>query len=427
MAPTCTNPAQNQVIYSVFVRNHTKEGTFAALEADLARIRSLGVDWVWLMPIHPIGERNRKGSLGCPYAIRDYRAVNPEYGDRASLEHLVDAIHAAGMRCMIDVVYNHTSPDSVLLAEHPEYFWRTPEGTPGNRVGDWTDIVDLDYGVPGLWDYQVETLCQWARVVDGFRCDVASFVPVGFWKRAREEVERVHPGFVWLAETVHRSFSRAIRARGMYCGRDGELFEAFDVEYDYDVQETFADYLAGRASLAHLLDLLDYQEFAYPASACKMHFLENHDLPRIASVLGGHSLENLSALVFLLRGATLLYAGEERCLTHQPSLFDRDTIAWSEGRDISGLLARLAKIKHEELGGLDVQELSCEGDIAVVARGRVGGEHPSVVGVLSLAGEAGEVGVDLPDGTYRDLIGGGEVAVAGGCVRTEGAPLVLKA
>lgn len=141
---------RNLVMYSVFVRNHTKEGTFRALVSDLDRIKALGVDIVWLMPIHPLGEKARKGSLGSPYAIRDYRAVNPEYGTLEDFRYLVDEIHARGMRCIIDVVYNHTSPDSVLASEHPEWFYHKPDGSFGNRVGDWTDIIDLDYSNPGL-------------------------------------------------------------------------------------------------------------------------------------------------------------------------------------------------------------------------------------------------------------------------------------
>lgn len=193
MAVNTDRKLQNQVIYSVYVRNHTPEGTFRAVIPDLDRIKSLGTDIIWFMPIHPIGLKGRKGSLGCPYANRDYRDVNPEYGSMADFMELVSARHARGMKCMIDVVYNHTSPDTVLYSEHPEFFYHGPDGKPGNKIGDWSDVIDLDYNNRALWDYQIASLKMWASLVDGFRCDVASFVPVEFWQKAREEVSPRQP------------------------------------------------------------------------------------------------------------------------------------------------------------------------------------------------------------------------------------------
>ena len=146
---------RQDVIYSIYVRNHTPEGTFNAVIPDLDRIKALGTDIIWLMPIHPIGVKGKKGTLGCPYANRDYRSVNPEYGTMEDFRHLVDEIHARGMKCIIDVVYNHTSPDSTLTVEHPEFFYRKPDGQMGNKVGDWSDVVDLDYNCRELWDYQI--------------------------------------------------------------------------------------------------------------------------------------------------------------------------------------------------------------------------------------------------------------------------------
>ena len=171
MAKDTAAAYRNQVIYSVFVRNHTPEGTFEGVRRDLPRIQALGADIIWLLPIHPIGETARKGTLGSPYAISDYRAVNPEYGTLEDFRRLVEEIHALGMKCIIDVVYHHTSPDSLLAREHPHWFYRREDGSFGNKVGDWSDIIDLDYRDRALWEYQIETLCYWAGMVDGFRCD----------------------------------------------------------------------------------------------------------------------------------------------------------------------------------------------------------------------------------------------------------------
>lgn len=225
MAKNTEISLRNKVIYSVYVRNHTNDGTFNAVAEDLDRIKSLGTDIIWFMPIHPIGVKNKKGSLGCPYANKDYRTTNPEYGTMDDFKSLVEKIHAKGMKCIIDVVYNHTSPDSNLSVEHPEFFYRKPDGNFGNKVGDWSDIIDLDYSNKELWQYQIDSLVMWAKIVDGFRCDVASFVPVEFWKQAREAVAKVNPDCIWLAESVHSSFNVFSRKSGIYTASDYELFD----------------------------------------------------------------------------------------------------------------------------------------------------------------------------------------------------------
>ena len=428
-----TDPSlQNQVIYSVFVRNHTPEGTFRALIKDLPRIRSLGVDIIWLIPIHPLGEKSRKGSLGSPYANRDYRAVNPEYGTMEDFVALVDAIHDQGMLCMIDVVYNHTSPDSVLLEEHPEFFWRKPDGTCGNRVGDWSDIIDLDYSAPGLWDYQIESLKMWAQIVDGFRCDAASLVPVEFWARARAEVEKTKPGVIWLAETIHRSFGAECRRHskftGMYSAKDVDAYRAFDIEYAYDVQEAWDRYLEGNARLSHYLDLLEFQESVYPDNYNKLRFLENHDLPRIASLVGDRwDLENLTAFLYFLKGTTLLYAGQEVAQDHVPTLFDKDTVCWDTGRDLSGLMSSLYQVKHQMLDENDMFFSRAYDDLDVAALTRDNG-HRVKAGVFSLRGLPCEVEVEVPDGAYHNLVdyfGSECVEVRDGRLRSDGRPIII--
>ena len=141
---------RKQMIYSIFVRNYSKEGNFEEVRRDLDRIKDLGTDIIWLLPIQPSGKEKRKGSLGSPYAISDYRAINPEYGTMEDFKRLCDDVHAKGMKIIIDCVYNHTSPDSVLAKEHPEWFYHKKDGSFGNRVGDWSDVIDLDYSHKNL-------------------------------------------------------------------------------------------------------------------------------------------------------------------------------------------------------------------------------------------------------------------------------------
>ena len=416
---------RGDVIYSIYVRNHTPEGTFNAVIPDLDRIKALGTDIIWFMPIHPIGVKGKKGSLGCPYANRDYRTVNPEYGTMEDFRTLVDEIHKRGMKCIIDVVYNHTSPDSTLTTEHPEFFYRKSDGSMGNRVGDWTDVVDLDYGCKALWDYQIESLVMWAGIVDGFRCDVASLVPVDFWCVAREAVEQVRPDCIWLAETVHSGFSQMNRKLGMYSANDYEMFSAFDMEYEYDIREVFDRYLNEECTLSNYIDMLNFQECAYPENYIKMRCLENHDQPRICSfVKDEKALENFTAFLYFLKGSTLIYAGQEYRNDHVPSLFEKDVILRAEEADISPLLRKLYDVKKSLLSVEDYFKGTADDthDIAVLERDD---NHTVKVGVFSLKGKAADVKVHLPDGTYTNHLNGEPVAVTGGVLHCGDAPILL--
>lgn len=416
---------RNQVLYSVFVRNHSKEGTFEGVRRDLDRIQALGVDMIWLLPIHPIGETARKGTLGSPYAIQDYRAVNPEYGTMEDFTRLVDDIHNRGMKCIIDVVYNHTSPDSRLAQEHPEWFFHKPDGSFGNRVGDWTDIIDLDYSHRGLWSYQIETLKQWAQIVDGFRCDVAPLIPLEFWLEARRQVERVRPGCVWLAESVEPEFILENRAKGMVALSDGEIFQAFDLAYDYDVYGFFTAFLGGKMPLARYVEALNLQEAVYPANYVKLRFLENHDRPRIAGIVWDRkTLENWTAFLYFQKGMTLLYAGQEVGDADRPSLFDADPVNWMGGCDLSPMLRQLYWLKKDPLFTDSHYYLrALPWDIAMAVHEKDG---QKLVGLFSLRGEDAMAEVDLPDGEYENLLGAKPVEVIAGQIFVAGKPVILR-
>lgn len=425
MAKDTNIQLRQDVIYSVYVRSHTAEGTFRSIIPDLDRIRALGTDIIWFMPIHPIGVQGKKGSLGCPYANRDYRTVNPEYGTMEDFQALVEEIHKRDMKCIIDVVYNHTSPDSTLTKEHPEFFYRRPDGSFGNHIGDWTDVVDLDYSVPALWDYQIESLMMWAKIVDGFRCDVASFVPVEFWCKAREAVSRVRPDCIWLAETVHSGFGLTARNQGMYSANDYEMFSAFDMEYEYDIREVFDKYLRGEIALSHYMDMLNFQECVYPSNYIKMRCLENHDQPRIRSFIKDEAaLINYTAFLYFLKGTTLLYAGQEFENDHQPSLFEQEVFSRETGKDLTPLLQKLYSVKKIFLDCDDFFHGSADDRDNIAILERDNGKTKKF-GIFSLKAKASQVRVPVADGTYTNLVDGQPIAVKNGLLCCDGNPIIL--
>ena len=425
MAVNTDKSLRRQVMYSVYVRNYSKEGTFAKVQEDLPRIKALGVDIIWLMPIHPVGVKNRKGDLGSPYAIRDYRAVNPEFGTLEDFKALVNAIHAQGMKCIIDVVYNHTSPDSWLAEHHPEWFYHKPDGSFGNRVGEWWDVIDLDYDQRGLWDYQIETLRMWAEIVDGFRCDVAPLVPLAFWLEARAKVAEVNPDCLWLSESVEPEFIRFLRSQGMTASSDCEIYQAFDLAYDYDIHGYFIRVLTGEGTLAAYLDKVNAQECTYPANYVKLRHLENHDRPRAAAVIPDEgALRSWTAFQYFQKGMPLIYNGQECCNTVRPSLFDKDDVDWQTGRDLSPLMRRLYDIRQDDIftdSAYSVQALGH--DDVIFAQHRHGDDR--LVGLFPIKGQPCVVHADVPDGRHVNLIDGTVVVAEQGLVSLSGASVII--
>lgn len=413
---------RNMTLYSIFVRNDG--GTFAAVERDLPRLCDLGVDAIWLMPIHPIGTEKRKGSLGSPYAISDYRAINPEFGTMDDFTHLCDAAHALGLKVLIDVVYHHTSPDSVLVQAHPEYFYRKPDGSFGNHVGDWTDIIDLDFDVPALWDELIDTLCFWARYVDGFRCDVAPLVPLGFWLEARRRIKEVRPDCIWLAESVEHGFIRYNRAQGLTALSDSELYQAFDICYDYDIYETYLAYAQGRGTLADYVAALERQESTYPANYVKLRFTENHDRLRTAFLFPDRTVrENWLAWTFFQKGMPLLYSGQEWAPNHTPTLFDPDPVAKDGAPMHEALLKTLIAMKKDPLFADGIYTLEARERDVIAATWTLGERR--AIGVFSMRGQSAAVGVPLDDGSYRNILNGRDYPVDYGTISTAGEPVIV--
>ena len=308
---------QNAVIYQINTRQFTDEGTFRAAEAHLPRLRELGVSILWLMPVHPIGEENRKGSLGSPYAVRDYYGVNPEFGTIEDLRHFVDSAHEHGLKVILDWVANHTAWDNPLVEEHPDWYARDRRGAVRPTPWwDWDDIVDLDYSSPALRQYMTEAMVHWVRVadVDGFRCDVAGFVPNDFWETARAELEVVKPVFL-LAEWEARDLHVA----------------AFDASYAWSWNEALHRIANGTGDLEGLRSYYAWNEKSYPPDCFRMTFVSNHDMNAWAGTefeQFGPALEAAIVLSVVGEGIPMIYNGQEAGNDRRLSFFDRDPIVW---------------------------------------------------------------------------------------------------
>ena len=350
MAKNTNLDLRNQVIYQVYPRQYSKDGTFEALRQDLDRIADLGVSILYLLPIHPIGHIGRKGVDGCPYSISDYYGIAEELGTMEDFDRLVLDAHKKGLKVMLDIVFNHTSRDSKLTKQHPEWFYKNQDGGFANRIGEWSDVTDLTYEDPEQWTYLIDNLIFWAKKIDGFRCDVAPMVPLEFWEKARHEVEKISPNHIWLTESVHPHFIQYIRSLGHQAHSDGEMYQVFDIGYDYDIDDEFEGYLNGDVTLKAYLDAVEKQDFMYPSNYIKLRAFENHDKSRLRSkVKHVEMFKNMLAMSFFLKGTPMLYNGVEVMSTKHLTLFDKDPIDWFEHEEISQFLKTLVRLKKHPL------------------------------------------------------------------------------
>ena len=333
--------SRQAAIYQVNVRQFTAEGTLKAAQAELPRLARMGVDILWLMPIQPIGQLHRKGTLGSYYSIRDYNAVNPEFGTLADARAFVQAAHALGMKVILDWVANHTAFDHPWAREHLDWYKLDAHGqifpvtfNAGQPNEEhWWDVAALNYDRPALRDAMIAAMQFWLREadLDGFRCDVASLVPTPFWERARRELDAVKPVFM-LAESD---------AADLHCS-------AFDMTYSWDLARLFHEIGQGRAGAAELRDWALQEPHGFPPWAYRMRFTANHDFNSWngtdAELYGDHYLP-LAVLTFTLPGMPLIYNGQEARLTRRLAFFEKDPIAWKT-RELQPFYAELLALKH---------------------------------------------------------------------------------
>jgi len=358
----------NAILYEIFVRSFSKEGNFAGVQRRLDYLKELGVNTLWLMPIHPVGEVKRKGSYGSPYAVKDYYAVNPKFGTKQDFKQLVEAAHQKGMHVILDMVLNHSAWDNPLIKKHPEWYTQDDSGNIISPNSDWTDVADFNYDNKALRKYMIDMLKYWVQEfgVDGFRFDVAGLVPVDFWVEARKELQQIDPEIFFLAEdsqpVMHVS--------------------AFDATYSWTLYWGLMSIFQKDTSATVIQKVLQREEYKYPKGAIRMRFTENHDEQRAAKMLTKPQAFAGAVFVNTIPGIPLVYNGQEVGATVKPTLFDRDIIQWKEGDqdyfDLYKMLFSLRK-SHSLIIDGDFELKKANPEDAVVAFTRFGQDETLLI------------------------------------------------
>ena len=325
----------NATIYELNTRQFTQEGTFEAAQQKLDELKELGIKIIWVMPIQPIGEKNRKGELGSYYSIKDYKAVNPEFGTMEDFKSFVDAAHQRDMYVILDWVANHTAWDHHWTKEHPEYYNKDEDGNFQPPVEDWTDVIDLDYENEQLREDMRSSMKYWVQEadIDGFRCDVASMVPTDFWSKTREELDQIKPVFM-LAEAEKPEHHE----------------EAFDMSYGWSTHHMMNEIAAGNKEAYHMDSLLRVNRARFPDHAFRMQFTSNHDENSWNGTVFermGDGAKTFAVLSATMEGMPLVYNGQETGLDKRLEFFQRDPINWKEDSEFRDFYTKLLHLKRD--------------------------------------------------------------------------------
>jgi glycosidase len=398
--------AQKAVIYEVNTRQFTPEGTFNAFAEHLPRLKELGVDILWFMPIHPIGEKERKGTLGSYYSIQDYKAVNPEFGTFDDFKNLVAKAHEMGFYVLLDWVANHTAWDHHWMDESPDYYALDENGEMIAPF-DWTDVAQLDYKNPAVHDAMIDALKFWVTDanIDGYRCDVAGMVPTPFWERARVELDAIKPVFM-LAEDE---------------GQADLMHKAFDANYGWEQHHIMNNIAKGEYDVNSLWTYFDKVDTIFPASAYRMYFTSNHDENSWNGTVFermGEGARAFAVLTYTIPGFPLIYNGQEAGLSHRLEFFEKDEIDWSDPQGFGPFYSKLNQMKKEnkllwnaDQGG-DFNKIEIDKASEVFAFTRSDGNEEIVV-LINLTGESQAINFadGSVDGDYNCLLSGKNVSL----------------
>jgi glycosidase len=348
----CLTPAEwskSATIYEVNLRQYTSDGTIAAFKEHLPRLKELGVDILWFMPVHPIGELDRKGTLGSYYSVKDYCAINPEFGTEQEFKNLVKEIHELGMKVILDLVPNHTARDHRWVTDHPDFYTWNEDGTPLAPF-DWTDVAQLNWKNCGVWQAMLDGMLYQIKEwnIDGFRCDVAGMVPVQFWEMARAEMNKVKDVFMLAEDDDWKVF----------------LDRAFEANYAWQFSNELLNGMAqGTRNVENLIQYHERDQKITPRRAYRMMFTSNHDENTWVDTefkRMGDAYPALAVLTFTFESSfPLIYSGQEVGFDKKLEFFEKDEIIWNDQGNWTAFYQTLTALKKNnealwngEFGGL---------------------------------------------------------------------------
>lgn len=387
--------SKNANIYEVNLRQYTPEGTIAGFTKHMPRLKNMGVDILWIMPVHPIGKIHRKGTLGSYYSVQNYTAVNPEFGSMAEFKNMVKLAHELGMKVIIDWVANHTAWDHPWVTEHPEFYDLDSTGKMYAPFG-WEDVVQLDYDNKALWDAMIGEMEFWVRDagIDGFRCDVAGMVPTDFWNQARTSLDKIKPVFM-LAEAEKPEL----------------LLHAFDMDYGWHFHHLSNLIAKGDTSAAVVAKYFAELKYKKPLGAYKMNFTTNHDENSWNGTVYeryGEGYKAFAVLMATVPGMPLIYTGQESGTDHAFEFFERDPVNWNGYpledfyRTLLNLKKRNQELWNGNFGG-EYEPVETTNDQHVVAFTRTK-DQQKVFAIINLSAQEVEITLkgDSYTGEYTD-------------------------
>ena len=392
--------SKNSVLYEVNIRQYTPEGTFKAFEAHLPRLKELGVDILWIMPIHPISVKNRKGSLGSYYSVKDYKAINPEFGNLDDFKSLVNKAHELGFKVIIDWVANHTGWDNNWITEHKDWYTQDSLGNVIPPNPDWKDIADLNFDSKAMRHAMIDAMKYWVKEanIDGFRCDVAWGVPQDFWEAATASLDSIKPVYMLAEDEDHPDF----------------LKKAFVSNYTWKLHHLMNEVAQEKKSAADIQKYYTDSVSKYAAGSFPMQFITNHDENSWAGSeyeRMGETVKTFATLTFTLEGIPLIYSGQEAGLKKRLLFFEKDTINW-KNMEMLSFYQSLIKLKHNNealwngTSGGASKFLTTNAPTKVLAFVREKGKN-QVVSVFNFSAEPVEFTLPLPqEGEFKEYFSG---------------------